>query len=338
MGIGVGLFSIDHYPVNLVGVIVLFIFTALYIKDVDYKTWDWGSKWVYIPMLVILGVSILRLCIYHTIDEIATVGLFAIFAVLYLISRKMGAEIIKVLIPFLILEIACIVIMALVNRGEITSGFIGQYNRAVGFMAYIAILNRNKWQWVLVVLVGLGILLTGSLEGLIIIAALGIAVLIRKDWGKRLWLPLALIVLFLLPAIFMGDIYNLYSQGVSHLYLDDAEISTLLNGRVIVYKEAIQNLSILGHGYIPNMFNESTVHNVPLIAFDQLGIFAGISWMIITGYCLIKTKWKYIWIAIIAMCLFDHFVWTGLAPLWWVAVGITTIETKGNDYIFRIKE
>jgi hypothetical protein len=334
LGIGLGLFSIDHYPVNLIGMLVLFIFTTLYIKDSDCKSWDWGSKWVYIPLLTFLGIAILRLAIYHSVNEVATVSFFLIAIALYLISRKMGREIVKVLIPFLIIEVACIVVMALINRGEIASGFIGQYNRAVGFMVYIALLNQGRYQWILVGIATLAIILTGALEGLIIIAALGVVILIRKDWGKRLWVPLALITVFLLPALFMGDIKNLYSPGVEHLYMDNVEVNTFLNGRVIVYKEAIENISILGHGYVNSLFNASTVHNVPLIVFDQLGILAGIAWIVITGYCLIKTKWKYLWIAIIVMGLFDHFVWTGLAPLYFVAVGLTTSEST-NDYIFK---
>jgi hypothetical protein len=336
IGIGLGLFAIDHYPVNLVGLLILFVFAVLYIKDSDYKTWDWGSKWVYIPMLVILGTTILRLIIYRNNTELFAVTFFAIAIALYLLSRKIGREIVKVLIPFLIVEVSCVVIMALINRGEIASGYIGQYNRAIGFMTYIAILNRGRWQWLLVAIAALGIVLTGSLEGAIVLAVLGIVFLIRKDCGKKLWIPLGIMAGCLLPMVFIGDVRSLYTPVIQHLYLGD-ELPYVLNGRAIVYKEALQNLSILGHGYTNSLFDANTVHNVPLIVFDQLGIFAGISWIVITGYCLIKTNWKYAWIAIITMCLFDHFIWTGLAPYFFVAVGITTANTKKDDYIFRVR-
>jgi hypothetical protein len=336
IGIGLGLFAIDHYPVNLIGLLILFVFTVLYTKDMDWKTLDWGSKWVYIPMFAILGTTLLRLAIYHTINEFFAVSFFAIAIILYLISRQMGKEIIKVLIPFLIVEITCIIIMALINRGEITSGFIGQYNRAVGFMVYIAILSKGKWQWLLVVFSVIAIVLTGSLEGLIILAILGIMILAKRDFSKKLWIPMGIIAIPLLVLAVSGYFPILYSQGIEHLHLNDStlELSQALNGRVIVYRESIHNLSILGHGYTNSLFNNSTVHNVPLIIFDQLGIVAGLAWITITGYCLLKTKWKYAWMMIITMCIFDHFVWTGLAPFFWVAVGMTT-RTKENDYIFR---
>jgi len=335
IGIGIAFSCIDHHPINLFGLILLMIFATLYLKDMDYRAISWGSKWVTIPMFAMLGVTLIRLAIYHNVNEASAVIFFVIAIILYLISRKMGKGIIKVLLPFAIVEIVCIVIMAIINHGEITSGFIGQYNRAAGFLAYIALLYRGKYQWLLVVLSGLAIILTGALEGLIIIAALGIMILIKRDWCKKLWIPLMVLAIILLPLVFNGEIQALYSSGVQHLYLGD-DLPYVLNGRAIVYKEALQRLSILGHGYTNNYFDANTVHNVPLIVFDQLGVFAGIAWIVATGYCLIKTKAKYLWGMILVMGLFDHFVWTGLAPLWWLAVGVSTTSQE-NDNIFKLR-
>jgi hypothetical protein len=55
-----------------------------------------------------------------------------------------------------------------------------------------------------------------------------------------------------------------------------------------------------------------------------------------TLYALIKTKWKYLWIIIITACAFDHMIWTGLAPYFWLILGITTAPNNiDNDYIFK---
>lgn len=337
IGIGLGLFSLDHYPINLIGLLILFVFVVIYTKDSNIKIADLGSKWVYIPMLSILLITILRLAIYHTINELFAVSFFAIMLGLYVISRKMGKEIVKVLLPLFIIVAASVFIMAIVNIGEETSGIVGQYNRTAGLLAYIIVLNRNKWQWLLAIIGTLAILLTGSLEGVIILCALSIVVLCKRDWSRKLWIPLGMVTLALIVLALTGNLGHLYTPVIDNLHLTGGmQAETALNGRVIVYKNALQNISLLGHGYTNSLFTSTTVHNVPLIVFDQLGIFAGIAWIVLTGYCLIKTKWHYVWVVIIAMCLFDHFVWTGLAPLYFVAVGVTTAN-KENDYIFRLK-
>jgi len=74
---------------------------------------------------------------------------------------------------------------------------------------------------------------------------------------------------------------------------------------------------------------------VPLIIVDQIGPLAGLAWLWVTIACLVKTKWRYAFIAVIALSLFDHYIWTQAAPYWWVLVGVSTTSTIKSDLIFR---
>ena len=77
------------------------------------------------------------------------------------------------------------------------------------------------------------------------------------------------------------------------------------------------------------------VHNIPLIIVHQIGILAGVSWLFVSIYCTVKTKMKYLWIAVLAMCVFDHYIWTQFGALWWVLVGSSLTTEIKNDYIFK---
>jgi hypothetical protein len=335
IGIGIGLFAIDRYPVNLIGLLILFIFTVLYTKDMDWKTLDWGSKWVYIPMLVIFGTTVLRLVIYHTISEVFAVSFFAIMIVLYLISRQYGKDIVRILLMvFAVVAISQPVMLFLHIGKEYDGGIVGNYNRAAVLLGIIAFMYMGKWKWLLIFIATIAMLFTGSLEGLLLIGVTGIVILLRKDWNKKLWIPFGALAVIALIWVFSGAAYNFYYQTI--VCLNFGEVNAL-NSRVIVYKEALGQLSLLGHGYTNSFFNNSTVHNVPLIIADQLGVVAALAWVVATLYALIKTKWKYLWVIIITACAFDHMIWTGLAPLWWLSMGLSA-DKIDNDLIYRSKD
>jgi len=109
--------------------------------------------------------------------------------------------------------------------------------------------------------------------------------------------------------------------------------------RLRVIGDAMTNLKPFGEGYILTDFSRvKNIHNVPLVLVQQLGwagILATIAWLWVTVYCLIKTKWKYAWVMILALSVFDHYIWTQLAPIWWVLIGVSTTSEIKSDLIFR---
>lgn len=109
--------------------------------------------------------------------------------------------------------------------------------------------------------------------------------------------------------------------------------------RLEVIGQAMTNIKPFGEGYILTDFSRvKNVHNVPLVLVQQLGwagILAAIAWTWVTVYCLIKTKWTYAWVLIISLSFFDHYIWSQLAPIYWVLVGVSTSSSIDSDLIFK---
>ena len=104
--------------------------------------------------------------------------------------------------------------------------------------------------------------------------------------------------------------------------------------RLEVIKDAMTHIKPLGEGYNLTDFSRSpNVHNVPLVLVQQLGypgILAGLAWLWVSVWCLVKTRWKYAFICIFALSFWDHYVFTQLAPVWWVLVGVSTAPASDN--------
>ncbi len=108
--------------------------------------------------------------------------------------------------------------------------------------------------------------------------------------------------------------------------------------RLSVIKGAMTKIKPVGEGYYLTAFVHNTVHNVPMVIVQQLGyagILAGLAWLWLCGYCLVKTRWRYAWMLILSLSVFDHFIWTQLAPYWWVLIGVSTASTLKSDLIFK---
>ena len=116
-----------------------------------------------------------------------------------------------------------------------------------------------------------------------------------------------------------------------------------LGYRFQVIENAMSNIKTLGEGYNITVFSRPPpiVHNVPLVLIQQLGypgILAAMAWLWVSIWCLVKTKWKYVWILILALSLFDHYIFTQLGHLWPIIVGVSTAPTLSNiksDLLFR---
>ncbi|GAH35940.1 unnamed protein product, partial [marine sediment metagenome] len=67
---------------------------------------------------------------------------------------------------------------------------------------------------------------------------------------------------------------------------------------------------------------------------QELGPIAAIAWCVAMLVGLVKTRYKYAFAAIIAFSLFDHLMWTWLAPLPFVIAGVATVDNEG-DFLFR---
>jgi len=128
----------------------------------------------------------------------------------------------------------------------------------------------------------------------------------------------------------------------THLINEDTPVwvESAVGYRIGVMDTALTNLEPLVAGYNITKFNKTFVHNVPLIIVQQLGwpgIVAGVAWMWIVIWGIVKTKWKYAWWLMLILSVWDHFTWTQLAPWFWALAGVSS-ATVGNirsDLVFR---
>lgn len=314
-------------------------------------------------MAVIVGSMGLRLVLDFSMHSLAGLTVGLVFFFLYIVSRQLGHGIFLALIPFVLLEAGSVVWQGISNPEQFAGGFITSpslhnydvsnnymttpnYNIAAGFMAFGAIAAFWKWQWVLVSLAIVGMFFTGAPEAVFILAVMAVVMVVRRDWGKRIIVPLALLPL-LAVLLIVGYGRPLYLQtawvaqtadGTKALYpltLDPEKREGAIPGRWRVINEAMSDIKPLGHGLELTKYTVETVHNVPLIITDQIGPVAGLAWLFIAVACLVRTKWKYAWAVVLTMGVFDHYIWTQMAPYWWVLAGVSSGSVIKSDYIFR---
>jgi len=120
------------------------------------------------------------------------------------------------------------------------------------------------------------------------------------------------------------------------------------DGRFPAYERALTTITPFGHGFslfhyrvdhngapVDSMdapYEGIIAHNVPLVIVEQIGIFGAIAWLVISVYCFIigSNRMRILWVIIGALCIFDHFIWTTIAPVWWAIVGLTIWEVDNE--------
>ncbi len=315
--------------------------------DADWRKLDWGDKKVLIPLAIIvvsMGISgIVSNDSWN--DRISPLFMGVFLFALYLTSRNLGATMFRAFIPFVIILAVTVVINGLLNPGEWTGGLITNYCAAAGFLVLGTVVNQGKWQWVLLAVMLVGLFFVGALEAVFIVVVLGIVVILRCDLSSRFLITIGSLAFLVGLWVTLGYLTPLYEGNHNLAVLFDLlsgripltadALRLLTTGRWPVIVAALKDITFLGHGYSLSTTAGRIVHNTPLIIMHQIGPLAAISWLFVTIYCLLKTKWKYAWAAVLAVCVFDHYLWTQFAPYWWALVGVSTSSTIQSDLIFR---
>lgn len=326
---------------------VIWILGTLFYVLKNWQELGWGDKKVYIPLLIISASIGISGFINGTavLDRVAPLFMGAIFFTSYLASRKLGLSMFWILIPFVITGVAIAVVNGILNPGTPAGGMITNYCASAGFLIFGAITNRGKWQWILIMIALIGIFFIGALESVFILGVLAITVLIRRDFGRRFYLILAITLSTISLWAALGYLVPLYTANPNlatlhqiatrQIPIDSKAIESLTTGRWTIISRALSDIKIFGHGYFLGTVGGFNVHNTPLIIVHQTGILAALAWTFVTIYCVIKTRLKYAWIAIIAMSIFDHYIWTQFGAYWWVLAGVSSTTVLKNDHIFR---
>jgi len=339
-----------------VGFIIILLSLAMLLSVSNYKP-KLENKYLYIPLFVIVGSIAIRIAVQPGMDTVAAL-LFGLCMIgLFFAGKELGKDIFKVLMPFVVIEAISCIVAGTMNPGHTTGGIITNYCAAGGFMLMGTVLYEGKWKRHLIALVAVALFFTGSAEAVFVAISMIIYYLWKNRGRERrikgLVLVAPMIAIALLWAIpgntqelwaghegdggHMGDRVESLKTVIARQFPvaqasefdkveGESDIDTLdfaLTGRLEGYIDAVQKIAPFGHGYNPMDADARTVHNVPLIVVDQLGIVAAIAWLFISLYCWIKLKMRYAWTMLLALCVFDHFIWTQLAPIWWCLIGVS---------------
>jgi len=340
----IGGMAILHLPA--IGAIIWIMGILLFIRN-NWGNLDWGDKKILIPLLVIVvSMGLSGFINGESLgDKVSPLFMgMALFSA-YVVSRSLGKDIFKMLIPFVCLGAVISIIIGILNPGVPSGGLITNHCASAGFLIFGALINQGKWQWLLIIVALIGVFFIGTLEAVFILGILGITVLVRRDFSRRFLIASGVLVGLIGLLAVLGYLIPLYegNQNVTALVdvikgeapLDEGAITRITTGRQVAIIDAVKNTSIFGHGYSLSTVAGWIVHNIPLIIYHQIGPVAAVAWLFATVYCLIKTKWKYAWIAVMAMCVFDHYIWTQFGAYWWVLIGVSTTSTIKSDLIFR---
>ncbi|MDG6912642.1 MAG: hypothetical protein JRN35_06115 [Nitrososphaerota archaeon] len=248
------------------------------------------------------------------------------------------------------------------------------YNLACGVIVFGVLVAPRRWQWWLTGIGTAGVLLTGAEEGMFIMTTLVFAVLIRGDTGKKLLAPTAGVAVAVIIVVSFHGI-TIWTPAVQKLnYLADAitaatnhpvattatirpsgsepdgvpsvlppaptkpagEIMSAATDQRWSGNWRLTGVGVLGNGYNATYFPADLPHDIMLVITDQAGAIAAGAWLFVTGWGLMRTRGKYLFIGLLAMGVFDHYLWTLAASWWWIAAGMTTATTgvEGKDWIF----
>lgn len=371
----------------LVGMAISSFAMLFYLMD-HWREATLGPKKVWIPLIIIVaGMASSGVAEYFRgnadFQHAASPLVFGLILFgTYVTARLLKEDIMAPFAFMVVIESVSCVWTGLTNVGIRTGGIVGptNYDMASGFMILGVLFSPRKHQWWLTAVALAGLAFAGAEEAMFAGVILVGTLLIRRDWGKKILLPLgvALMGVVLLLTTNIGDgLYDTAGKRVRELIImiqggendhrisrpigevevdyprefitveDDREyviqydheweetLDNIFWWRWTQYKHAYKQLSWFGNGYKITEFSLYTVHNVFFLILDQVGPFAMLGWLFITIYCLIKTRWKYAWLAIIALSIWDHFLWTQVAPWWWLAIGVSTASERKSDLIFR---
>jgi hypothetical protein len=316
------------------------------------KATGWGDRRIVGCLLfIVLAISASGAAYTGLQDRFAPMGMgLALFA-LYLCGRVLGKDMFLPLAVGAALASLGVIVHQIVYPGVITGGFVFEdnYDIVVGYVLLGAALWIHKWQWILAGLALVAILLTGSPEGIFAIGVIGLAVLWRRDWGKKLVIIMIPVIIIVVAALVSGYGQALYNYAgkivageTASPYGESGIPREAIQYRLDVITDAMTHIRPLGEGYnLTNFSRSANVHNVPLVLIQQLGypgILAAIAWLFVSVYCLVKTRWRYAWIILLSLCVWDHFIWSQLAPLYWILVGVSTAPNNINsDLLFSHK-
>jgi hypothetical protein len=312
-----------------------------------------GDKFLWIPLGVISGSAVLRAVVFHNLDSLAGALFMSSMFGLYLVSRIYGERALGFFMPIVMAGAVSIVVSAVINRGTGNSGLFNNYATASEFLVFGWLVSPRKHQWWLAGFVISGLYFTGAPEAVFYVAVIGLVILLRRDWGIKMALPLGVLGFLMVVCSLTGitevlwqrsfDMVNGCYVAMTDRGLSDGKRALLLDestdGRWLTTWRLQRRVSPLGYGL--DLTNETTLegghvpHFIGLLVTDQLGPAAAVAWFVAMIGGIVKTNWKYGFLALVLFGVIQPFVWTLFAPYMWTMAGSASGSKVDTSYIFR---
>lgn len=356
IGVGLILFAI-HNPnqplleyafLPVIGLTISLLACLMVITD-NRKNLDFGPKWLWIPLVIIAtSIALSGIINGETVGSKFAPLAFGTYLIgIYLSARILGEDLFAPFAFAVIIEAVSCVVIGIVDPGVRNGGIVSpwNYDMAAGLLVIGVLVSTVRHQWWLSAVALVGLFFTGAEEGWFAVGIITIILLIRKDWNKKLLIPalaLAITIAICTPLGITQGIYGLTAHRVdaasSAVSTPDTEEREQLLEEATGYRWLthwrISPIKPFGYGYTITEFYEGIPHMMPLVITEQVGPVAMLAWLFILVLCLIKSRWKYAWLGIGALSVFDHYLWTQVAPWFWALAGASTVSYR-NDLIFR---
>jgi hypothetical protein len=326
--------SQDVYTNNLiyppsVGVVLVVIGSLLYVSLIwrEIRFGDWR---LYVPLLVIaVSIALSGILNGRAISDTAVaLGMVALF----LFAQREAKALSKFFMWFTIASAAGVVAFQVVNPGVRTGGYlvsVNNYNLIIGVLVLGTLLSPERHRWWLSAVSGAGMLLTGSDEGLFVGVVLIVAMLAKRDWSRKTLLPIGVIGIVVVVCTLTGVTQRLYADSKLGYLIQPATDNitsslTEATGYRVGGNWELSPVRPFGYGYDMTPHDNAVPHNVVLAIIQQSGVLAMLAWIAVVVYLgAVRKRW-YLAVAMLALGVFDCFVWTQMLPWWIVAVGVTT--------------
>ena len=307
------------------------------------KKLNLGPKWIYIPLLIILGSGLLRTIIGG--EGLNTSGTYMLYLLimfgLFMTVRIKGESVLWIVVPIVIVYGTCVLVDEVMNLGFRASGLSGNPNLIAAMLAFCIFFLRGKWKW-LIPLALAAIVCTGSYWALGALVVCGLFKLVRPGLhlGEGLFGftsgLLAVVVVLLLVLGAFGSVWNV--DKVSNIFLI-AKSEGFVEGidsathRLDDYRYVRDNFSFFGNGLLnaSQVTNYRVIHNVPLMIADELGILAALAWLFTMVFGIYKVpKYRLVLLVMLLISVtgcywFWH--WASLGTCYWLTMGLVSKES-----------
>lgn len=341
VGLALVLVQVIGYIDALIG--YLFILASVVVGIATGKKFTLGPRWVVIPLGIIIGVIVARVAVYPGEQAVYELGFMGLMIASYISARICGRDIFWTIGPVVVILSLATITYAGINWSTWydNENELYNYNLVVAVLIFGTILCSWKRKWLLATLALPSVFLTGASAGLLALATVGVIMILQRDWSRKVLVPLAITGILIVGAVSTGFAQLAYERTghiVAGAVAGDEDANSMAD-RIDTYKLAVSEFTLLGHGYLPQLYSVPaddlrSIHNTPLRVFYELGPLAMGAWLFVMLFGIIKTRWKYAFGVILALGMFDHMMWTWLAPLTFIILGVSTMDDK-RDYLFR---